>query len=163
MKNAIKPIPEDLRNFLGINAGRRIVFNRAMQPDMEVDSLEFYAPNDVKLCSFTLDTFDYHLNHNEPGDDPKLRYDIEGVDLVRDCDHYEPEGILIYFPAFQEYGCWDCDHLIITMYPKVSWREIELRLAEYINAQWYPDLVTQYLLRPWADERCSRLTPKSSR
>jgi hypothetical protein len=163
MKDATKLLPEDLRSFLSINKGRRIVFDRAIQPEMEVDSLEFYAPNKVKLCSFTIDTLDYYLNHSEPGDDPKLRYEVEGVDLVRDCDHYDPEGILVYFPAFQEYGCWDCDHLIITMYPRVGWSEIEPRLAEYINAQWYPDLAEQYLLRPWADERCSRFRPKPSR
>jgi hypothetical protein len=162
MKAVASLIPEDLRKFLSIHEGQQISFDRTRNRNMEVDSLEFYAPSELKLRSFTVYTYDYYLNHNEPGEDPDLRYEIEGVSLIQDCNSYDPDGILAYFPAFQEYGCWDCDHLVITMYPKVGWPAIEARLAEYVNAGWYPDSVDYYLLRPWADERCSKITPKSS-
>ena len=139
------------------------MFDRTVQPNMEVDSVQFYVPNEVKLRSFTLDTYDYYLNHEEPGNDPQLQYEIEGIDLVRDCNSYDAAGILVYFPTLREYGCWDCDHLTITMFRDVSWREIEQRLAKYVNAQWYPEVVAHSLLRPWDDKRCSGLIPKPSR
>jgi hypothetical protein len=162
MKVETEIIPEDLRNFLVTNSGRQIVFDRTKQPNLEVVSLQFYASNELKLRTFTLDTYDYYLNHNEPGNDPELRYDIEGLDLVRACNSYEPEGILVYFPTLQEYGCWDCDHLIITIFLDASWCEIEQRLAKYVNAQWYPDQEEQYLLRPWDDERFENVKARPS-
>ncbi len=163
MKNASNLIPDDLQNFLATNEDRRFTFERNEESEMEVDSFEFYAPNEVKLSRFTIDTYEYHLNHNETGNDPELRYDIQGVDLIRDCGGYEPEGILIYIPEFQEYGSWDCDHGLIAVYPNVGWSTIETRLVDYVNAQWYPQLAEQYLLRPWADDRCSKIKPYSSR
>jgi hypothetical protein len=161
MKIAAKLIPEDLRNFLSAHEDREITFDRAVNRSMEVDTLEFYGPSSVKLGSFTLYTHEYYLNHNEPGNDPRLQYNIEGIDLIQDCNSYDPQGILIYFPTLQEYGCED-GHGVIMMYPKIVWPAIEARLADYVNAQWYPDLVEHYLLRPWADKRCSKITPKPS-
>jgi hypothetical protein len=162
MKNATKLIPEDLRDFLSAHEGRWITFDRTLQPQMEVDSLEFYSPSEVKLQPFTIHTHEYYLNHDEQGDDPELRYDIEGIALIQGCNSYDPDGILVYFPAYQEYGSWDCDHGVITMFPGVDWPAIETHLAEYVNAQWYPGMVEAYLLRPWADKRCSGLKPKPS-
>jgi hypothetical protein len=160
MDNTINSLPDDLNNFLAINTDRKIVLDHTTK--REINSLSFYAPTEIKASVFTLDTYDYYLNYNEPGVDPNLQYDIEGIDLVRNCGNYEPKGILVYFHAFQEYGCWDSDHLIISMFRGVGWSEIELRLAEFVNAQWYPGLPEQYLLRPWTDERCTSFLPKSS-
>jgi hypothetical protein len=28
-----------------------------------------------------------------------------------------------------------------------------------VNGQWYPDRVSNYLLRPWVDDRCKDLKP----
>ncbi len=69
---------------------------------MEVDTFTFYAPGDLQITTFEIDTHEYHLNHKEPGDDPELRFDIDGVDLIRECNSYHPSGILVYFPVFDE-------------------------------------------------------------
>jgi len=159
---AEKLIHPELREFLSANAGQRITFDRKTQPDIEVDTVEFFEPADLKLSKFTIDTCEYYLNYGESGDDPELEYNIEGIDLIRDCNDYDPEGILIYFPEFHEFGFWDCDHLIIKMFQNIDWPIIESNLCRYINAQWYPQLVDHYLLRPWADERCKKIKPKPS-
>jgi hypothetical protein len=155
-------IPNKLSEFLSAHAGQRIEFNRKTEPDMEVDNVEFFKPTDLKLSKFTIYTHEYHLNYGEPGEDPELEYEVEGIDLIRDCNDYDPEGILIYFPEFHEFGSWDCDHLIIIMFPNVEWPTIEANLSRYVNAQWYSHLVDQYLLRPWADRRCKNIKPKPS-
>jgi hypothetical protein len=162
MKQASRIIPKELHRFLAASKNRRISWDRELHPEMEVDWVEFRSPSDLKHTTFPVGTSEYHLNHDEPGEDPDLYYDIEGINLIQNCHGYQPDGILIYFPLFQEFGSWDCDHGIITLYPKVAWTVIERRLADYVNAQWYPHLVEQYLLRPWADDRCSDFQSRSS-
>ncbi len=157
--NTADLIPIALRKFLAASGGKRIDFDPTMHPEMEVHSVEFYPPDCLPLTSFEIDTYEYHLNHGEPGEDPELRYEIEGVDLIQGCNDYEPDGILVYFPLLKEFGSWDCDHRIITIYPNVEWEAIEKSLPSFVNAQWYPHLTEQTLLRPWEDQRCSGLKP----
>ncbi len=154
---AARLIPTELREFLSSRSGERILFDRNRQPDMEIDTVEFFAPSDLKVSEFRIATYEYYLNHGEVGDDPELEYRIEGVDLIGACNDYDPEGILVYFPTLCEFGSWDCDHLTIAMYPNVDWATIEANLSRYVNGQWYSRLADQYLLRPWADDRCSKI------
>jgi hypothetical protein len=159
MSNALSLIPKDLLDFLRANEAKPFTFDRQVNRPIDVHSIEFFAVSDLKLTNFTVDTYEYHLNHDEPGEDPELRFEIAGVDLIRECNDYPPEGVLAYFPRFGEFGAFDCDHAIITMFPKVAWRQIEENLPRYVNAQWYPDFVDHYLLRPWADDRCADMKP----
>jgi hypothetical protein len=156
---ATELIPTALREFLAANEGKRFEFDSTKNPEMEVHSVEFFSPDSLLLTSFEIDTYDYHLNHGEPGEDPELRYEFEGIDLIQGCNDYEPDGILVYFPLLKEFGSWDCDHRIINLYPGAAWDDIEKSLHSFVNAQWYPHLAEQTLLRPWADQRCSGLQP----
>src|SRR5688572_18777497 len=117
--NTIELIPTELREFLAANGGKRIDFDSSKHPEMEVYVVEFFTLDSLPLTSFEIDTYDYHLNHREPGEDPDLSYEIEGVDLIQGCNSYEPEGILVYFPLLAEFGSWDCDHRIISIFPNV--------------------------------------------
>ena len=155
--NAIELTPTVLREFLVANGDKRIDFDSTKHPEMEVDSVEFFTPDNLPLSLFEIDTYEYHLNHDEPGEDPEQRYVIEGVDLIQECNDHEPDGILVYFPLLKEFGTWDCDHRIISLYPGAKWDDIEKSLPSFVNAQWYPHLAEQTLLRPWADQRCSGL------
>jgi hypothetical protein len=148
-------VPRELVEFLAARSGEQILFDRKKQPEMEIDTVEFYAPEELKVSEFVIDTWEYYANHGEAGDDPGLRYKIEGVDLIKACNDYDAEGILVYFGGLGDFGSWDCDHLIVTMFGDVDWATIEANLGRYANAQWYSHLVEQYLLRPWADDRCA--------
>ncbi len=154
-------IPDGLVQFLEKHSKERIECDPAIKGNVEVDWFTTFAPEELCITTFEIDTYEYHLNHDEPGEDPELRYGITGIDLINGCGEYNPEGILIYFPQFSEFGSWDCDHAIITMYPDASWETIRDNLFNYVNGQWYPDRVNQYLLRPWADDRCKDLKPLS--
>ena len=96
------------------------------------------------------------MNQGEPGEDPGLTYEVTGVDLLRKAGSYNPEGVLIWFPQFNEFGCFDCDHAIMTMLPGVTWKDIEANPSPYVNCQWFPleELKVGKLLRPWTDPRC---------
>ena len=159
MNEITKMIPENLIQFLEKHSKDRIECDPTVKGNVEVDWFTTFSPEEIRLNTFEIDTYEYYLNHGEPGKDPELKYGITGIDLIKDCKAYDPEGVLIYFPQFSEFGSWDCDHLIITLYPNASWETIRESLFIYVNGQWYPDRVNHKLLRPWADDRCKNTTP----
>ena len=63
--------------------------------------------------------------------------EIPCISLIRECDGYDPEGILIWLPNERVFGTWDCDHWSLKVFPKVTWANILLAPAKYLNAQWY--------------------------
>ncbi len=158
MPTAIESIPEDLRKYLAKNR-KNLTLTWPGTLQQEVPAVGLFSLDELRFRIFDIDTWEYYNNHHEPGKDPELRYRLRGIDLIKDVDDYLPDGILIWFPQFKEYGTWDGDHGIITMLPGVTWTEISRNAGKYVNAQWYPDRVNHYLLRPWSDSRCKRMKP----
>ncbi|MEM7013543.1 MAG: hypothetical protein AAF585_18880, partial [Verrucomicrobiota bacterium] len=60
-----------------------------------------------------------------------------------------PEGVLIWFPDWKEFGTWDCDHLRILTFPETEWWELADDLGSYVNAQWERDYVIHREINPW--------------
>ena len=76
-------------------------------------------------------------------------YIVKAVDLIGECDAYDPDGILAWLPDFRCYGCWDIDHHTALVFPKAKWSDIVADPAEYLDAQWNgPSAVAKYLT-PW--------------
>lgn len=159
MNAAATMIPPALLDFLNEQGGRMIEFDRSRQPQMEVSRCSFLRPEDLRVRTFEIETLEFYLNHNEPGENPRLCYPVEGIDLIGECDNYDAAGILVYFPCLGEFGSWDCDHRIIEVFPGKEWPRIEQALAAHVNAQWDPHLAEIALLRPWSDPRCASVQP----
>jgi hypothetical protein len=151
-------LPADLRDFLSAERNRTLRWGRPYP--VEVEEATFFSIDELSLQTFELCTYEYYLNHGEPGENPDLCYPIVGFDIIKTLKGYTPEGILVWFPRFSEYGAWDSDHWIITMMPGLTWADIQADAGKYVNAQWYPERVNHYLLRPWADSRCNDLVPR---
>ena len=64
-------------------------------------------------------------------------YEIPAVSLSVGCESYAPEYILLWLPNEKQYGAWDCDHWILTVFPGVSWKDILVNPLFYLNAQWH--------------------------
>jgi len=159
MPTAIESIPDDLRKYLAKNR-KNLTLTWPDTLQQEVTAVDLFGLDELRFQTFDIDTGEYYLNYHEVGEDLELRYRLKGVDLIKDVGaSYRPEGILIWFPQFKEYGTWDGDHEIITMLPGVTWKEISLNPGKYVNAQWYLDQVNHYHLRPWSDPRCKRMKP----
>lgn len=146
-------LPKDLRDYL------RDPKNRSwkLEEGGEVSAVELFAPVDAPLRKFEVcssglcDAF-------EPATDADEYREYEGYDLISACSaDYEPEGILIWFPKLRQYGSWDCDHLLITVYPGVTWAEIAAAPTWYVNGQWYPEKVGGKMLNPWAKSEKKRV------
>ena len=137
------PIPQDLHSFLRRPENRQMAL-----PEGEVRRLTFFAPDELTLQKFTVDSFELHLN-GPLEIDPQEQREYEGYSLIRDCNNYSPEGVLVWFPGFSAYGSWDCDHLRIIINPGVTWSDIVREPAWFLNGQWYPERVKHEEVNPW--------------
>ncbi len=146
-------LPKDLRNYL------RDPKNRSwkLEEGGEVSAVELFAPEDAPLREFEVDSSGL-CDAFELATDPDEQRKYEGYDLIAACgDSFEPEGILIWFPKLRQYGTWDCDHHVITVYPGVTWAEIAAAPTWYVNGQWYPEKVGGQMLNPWAKSEKKRV------
>lgn len=153
-------LPKDLTAYLTENAGKKIEFSKARIYSAEVREIVFRTVSEIELTKFHVNTWEYYHNHGEDGEDPELEYEFEAISLLKTAKHYDPAGVLVYFPFLREYGTIDTDHALAYTFPYCGWGTIEPNLAEFINCAWYPGTVEMQLLRPWADSRCSHLRPK---
>lgn len=66
----------------------------------------------------------------------KSYYKIPAVNLVKNCEDYEPDFILLYLPNEKLYGTWDSDHWILYTFDNTNWEAIKNNPLKYINHQW---------------------------
>jgi hypothetical protein len=138
-------LPDDMRAYLRDEAQRTMRLAGG-----EVTEVTFFAPEVMELKPFDVHSWTLH-NQGHLKVDPDEDRIYEGYDLIADCgEHYSPEGILIWFPEWRQYGTWDCDHHTIITYPDVTWAEIAADPTWYINGQWRPERVKHHVVNPWA-------------
>jgi hypothetical protein len=106
-------IPSDLREFLSKRKNLEIRF----EPGGEIDRVTLNPVDDLIERPFAFMT---PSPRNCGGQECKL----QGVDLVKDCPHYSPDGILIWFPVLASFGSWDCDHHTILIFPGIAWSDV---------------------------------------
>ena len=76
-------------------------------------------------------------------------YAVPAVSLSGDCASYNPVFILLWLPEEKFFGAWDCDHLVLTVFPNTAWEDIVANPLPYLNAQWYPDNDIGIPFQPW--------------
>jgi hypothetical protein len=125
-------IPDDLRTFLAVPANRTLRLRGC-----DTGAVTLCAPEELVARMFTI--------YKKDG----VHYDrFRGIDLVKACSNYDPEGIMVWFSALKLYGQWDSDHHKIIVFPGATWSDIAKGPKPYFNAQWEPDDVTHRYLRP---------------
>ena len=86
-------------------------------------------------------------------DDPRASefgyYTVPAVSLTGECASYNPEFLLLWLPEERMFGTWDCDHSVLTVFPKDTWENIVSDPVPYLNAQWYPDRGVGVTFRHW--------------
>ena len=76
-------------------------------------------------------------------------YSVPGVNLVAECEGYDPEGILMWLPDTTQFGSFDCDHAILHVFPGATWADIAADPVPYVNCQWAPDDISNEIYKPW--------------
>jgi hypothetical protein len=136
-------IPQELQDFLSRAENRKLRLTEG-----EVRDIELYAPEELKLRKFIVDGNELFLN-GPLTFDPNEEREYEGYSLVKKCNDYSPDGVLVWFPEFGSFGTADCGHGRILLYPGVSWSSICSEPTWYYNGQWYPEQVAHEEVNPW--------------
>lgn len=91
-------MPDDLIAYLSDPKNRTLKLK-----DGEVRELTFFAPSEFRLKKFDVDSCEFSIN-GRLEEDPDQNFEYEGYDLIKSCPNYDPEGILILFPEWKQYG-----------------------------------------------------------
>jgi len=139
----IMSIPQELHDFLSKPENRHMTLSEG-----EVRDLTFFAPEELRLEKFVVDSFELHLN-GPLAVDPNERREYEGYSLIKTCNSYSPKGVFVWFPEFNAFGQADGDHGSIIIYPGISWPDIIREPTWFINGAWYPERISHKVVNPW--------------
>lgn len=75
--------------------------------------------------------------NNDPnkGNDKKM-YKFQAIDLIRENDLYQSEGLLIWVPQLKKFGTYDPEHQNLVIFPEAKAKDIQGNFGKYIAAQW---------------------------
>ncbi len=79
---------------------------------------------------------EYYPSTEQVETGPFGHYEIEAVNLVKSCEGYSPDFILLWLPKEKKYGTYDTDHSNLFIFDNVSWKDISRNPVSYINSQW---------------------------
>jgi hypothetical protein len=110
---------------------------------LQGDRVLAYDPSQCEAGPFAfhrleeLKPIEMHLGttaHGWDDDDPyrgRGYYVGEAFDLLCECEHYDPVGLLVYVPQLESFGSYDEDHLALVIYPGVSWSDVAADPVRY--------------------------------
>ena len=124
-------LPESTAEFL--QAGKQLVYDESKCDARRVGlkRLDQLVLSEVQVGT--------HNVVGSPHDGEFGYYTVPAVSLSGECISYGPEYILLWLPTERLFGAWDCDHLVLTVFPNASWEDIVADPVPYLNAQWYPE------------------------
>ncbi len=137
-------LPKDLIDFL--KSGKELEYDADKCEPGQISLLPF---DELTIGEVYVNSEESPLAEKDPHSGEKGYYSVTVVNLVSDCDGYDPEGILIWLPEQKIFGTWDSDHWDILVFPNASWLDIVSDPAKYINAQWAPDDVEYEYFEPF--------------
>jgi hypothetical protein len=137
-------LPEDLVTFL--HANRQLEYD---SDQCEAGRITLLSLNQLSLGEVYVDSEESPLAKTDPHVGERGYYAVTAVNLIADCEEYDPEGILIWLPDLELFGTWDCDHWDVRVFPGATWTDIVNDPVKYINAQWEPNEVDNEFLVPW--------------
>ncbi|MFL0811442.1 MAG: hypothetical protein K6L76_13570 [Agarilytica sp.] len=138
-------IPADLNDFL--NSGGKLEYDPGK---CECGRIELLKTEDLENCTLSVELAEeFYASPEQHQMGPWGTYNIEAINLVKSCEHYDPEYILLYLPKEKLYGSFDSDHLNLIVFPNTIWSKIISNPLGYINAQWgYQDTCASEPLDP---------------
>jgi hypothetical protein len=160
-------LPRDLVDFL--RAGKQLEYDpSACDPGRVV----LNSLNDLRLIEVWVDSEETPFEPcDPPGEDdvyeywPDLwdpnncggSYVVGAVPLVQrsDPERWWDDGILLWYPCYEEYGQWDSEHRNAIRFGKaVAWPDIVHDPAHFLNAKWAWDEEDPIFnwVTPWLDE-----------
>ena len=75
-------------------------------------------------------------------------YIIPAVDLIAECQGFDPWGILVWLPDIQMFGTWDRDHRKLRVFNNAVWGDVVRDPVKYLNGLWNPQEVENIVFEP---------------
>jgi predicted RNase H-like HicB family nuclease len=126
-------LPADLTAFL--REGRQLDYNPSL---CEAGRIELIPARSVRLHLFPMDCQSTPVEADDPHRRELGCYLVRAVNLVARCEHYLPEGLLMWFPDEGRYGNWDSEHHGICLFHEdVTWRKVSESPDHFLDLNWH--------------------------
>jgi hypothetical protein len=76
-------------------------------------------------------------------------YAVELIDLARESDDYDPEGLLCWIPSIESFGSVDEEHSTVISYTGADWNDIVRDPVGHLDSQWGLGSVLVDQVLPW--------------
>ena len=116
-------LPDDLIEFL--ESDRRLGYDAAA---CEIGNCAFRSLDEVEEIDLIVCAADHESSCT-----------IRALDLLKSCETYDPQGMLVYIPSLRKYGSYDGDQEVLITYRGMSWSAFLTDPVRYINAAWDVD------------------------
>jgi hypothetical protein len=137
-------LPEDLLEFL--RSGSQLDYD---PDDCECGQVTLFAHNKLSPSVVFVDSDDAPFANQDPHVEEEGCYVVPAINLVAECEGYDPDGILIWLPDQKVFGTWDSEFWNVLIFPNATWSEISASPVKYLNALWEPEAVRCEYLRPF--------------
>ena len=115
-------LPREMVSFL--NSGESFQF---LDPadEIEFSNLSLFHSNELKIQNFPV-IYNSEIDGDwDPNKDRSGRYLVAGISIVKTCDNYSADGLLLWLPTEERFGAWDDDHLELWVFSEtVDWDSI---------------------------------------
>lgn len=174
-KEAINPkdyhFPKEMLDYIGDESNLfKSISGNFNGPSM----IELRSASNLKLIDVEFGVDDEHIivsnsffmNDPNKGDHERM-YKFQAIDLIRENDLYQSEGLLIWIPELKKFGTYDPEHLNLLVFPDAEAKDVISNFGKYIEAQWSygPDYsikcgnIYDYF-EPWKYFSLEETTPK---
>jgi len=128
---ATRNLPAELVEFL--TSGKKLEYDPS---SIEPGVVGLKGLDELELGVVWVNSEESPLSDDDPNAGDKGYYEVPAVSLLRECEGYDPDFILLWLPNEQSFGTWDCDHWDLYVFSGRTWPDIVADPATFLNAQW---------------------------
>ena len=119
----INALPEELCDFL--KAGGQLSYDPSR---CECGEVKLKHLDELRYGKVWLDASDAGR---------QAHIEIPAISLLKSCEAYDPEYLLLWLPNERLFGSWDRDHWKLHVFPGTCWGQLLLAPVKFLNAQWH--------------------------
>jgi|GEM_PF-5362910 len=142
--NAVDPkdydFPREMLDYLAIPAN---LFKSIDSGQEGPTMIELRSASNLKTIEVQFWADDGHtvvtkknFNHDPNKENDEKMYRLTAIDLVRENDLYQSEGLLIWIPELKKFGSYDPEHQNLIVFPDAKPKDIYGNFGKFIAAQW---------------------------
>ena len=137
-------LPDDFKQFL--QNRQQLNFDSTQ---CETGAIALNSLSELKLSTFLLQTYASPIEEDDPHREQAGFYHVPAVSLLKECENYYPQMLLVWLPQESLFGTGDEEHGHLLVFSGATWTNIASKPIPYLEAQWTPDSDKVKYLCPW--------------